>query len=71
MFYFPCAVCETGYPQLYVIISSSILCPYARTCYYYFNSFVPRTVRLWDTLPTPIVNSPSIIVNDPTTSMYS
>ena len=30
----------------------SFVCPYARTCYY-FNSFVPRTVRLWNTLPTP------------------
>lgn len=32
----------------------SFVCPYARTCYY-FNSSVPRTVRLWNTLPTPIV----------------
>ena len=71
MFYFPSAVFVRQDTHRFTRSSyhPSFVCPYARTCYY-FNSFVPRTVRLWNTLPTPITNNPSI-VNNPTTSMYS
>ena len=71
MFYFPSAVFVRQDTHRFTRSSHhpSFVCPYARTCYY-FNSFVPRTVRLWNTLPTPIVNNPSIVSN-PTTSLYS
>ena len=65
MFYFPSVVFVRQDTHRFTRLSHhpSFVCPYARTCYY-FNSFVPRTVRLWNTLPTPIVNNP-------TTSLYS
>ena len=34
----------------------SFVCPYAHTCYYY-NSYVPRTVRLWNSLPISLTNN--------------
>ena len=32
------------------------ICPFARTCSY-FNSFVPRTIRYWNTLPSSVTTS--------------
>ena len=34
----------------------SFVCPFARTCYYY-NSYVPRTIRLWNSLPISLTNN--------------
>ena len=34
----------------------SFICPFARTCYYY-NSYVPRSIRLWNSLPTSLTNN--------------
>ena len=61
LFYFPNDVFVHQTPSIITRSSTpqTLICPFARTCSY-FNSFVPRTIRSWNLLPTSVTNINSI-----------
>ena len=58
LFYFPRGVfCYHNAQKVtHSLNPHSFVCPLAHTCYYY-NSYVPRTIRLWNSLPISLTNN--------------
>jgi len=61
LFHFPDDIFVPQTSNIYTRSSNSqtYTCPFAHTCSY-FNSFVPRTIRAWNSLPLSVTSTNSL-----------